>query len=198
MIVHNLEDPFPHVLFEDFYTEDEMALIWEELDFLNRPGKLWDNTIVKDNPAPDHKSGLYLDQVYPHRNMSNILTINRKIFGQADKVENYFLSNYLRTLNTDFTWICYYYDNTYYGMHPDNCVLTAVSTFWREPKMFRGGDLIFETDNYVPDMRPGSLILYPAYERHEVTNVKVSPWDQDNKLSRWSMNQFMLMEQPQR
>ena len=33
-------DPFPHVIFHNFYNRHELDLIWEELDFYTKPGKL--------------------------------------------------------------------------------------------------------------------------------------------------------------
>ena len=35
-------DPFPHAIFYNFYNDDELKLIWKELDFYTEPGKLLD------------------------------------------------------------------------------------------------------------------------------------------------------------
>ena len=35
-------DPFPHAIFHNFYNDDELKLIWEELDFYTKPDKLLD------------------------------------------------------------------------------------------------------------------------------------------------------------
>ena len=34
------KEPFPHLIVEDFYNEKELELIWEELNFYTKPGKL--------------------------------------------------------------------------------------------------------------------------------------------------------------
>lgn len=196
MNVINLTNPFPHVIIKDFYSDEEMKLIQQEFKFLNQPGKLMDNTKIGDTPAPDHKSGLYLDEVYPHRAMSNILTINRKIFDQAHVIEDYVLRHQLNAVHQDFTWICYYYDGTYYGAHPDLCMLTAVSVFHAEPKCFQGGDLRFTRHDYTAPMWNNSIILFHSFEPHEVTTVRVTPSAQKQGLSRWSMNQFMFPRPP--
>ena len=31
-----LKDPFPHMIVENFYNDDELKLIWEELDFYTK------------------------------------------------------------------------------------------------------------------------------------------------------------------
>ena len=33
-------DPFPHVIIDNFYNEEELKLIWQELDFYTHPNKL--------------------------------------------------------------------------------------------------------------------------------------------------------------
>ena len=35
-------DPFPHIIFHNFYNDEELKLIWEELDFYTKPNKLFE------------------------------------------------------------------------------------------------------------------------------------------------------------
>ena len=35
-------EPFPHLVFHNFYTDEELDLIWEELNFYTKPKKLFD------------------------------------------------------------------------------------------------------------------------------------------------------------
>ena len=35
-------EPFPHLVFHNFYTDEELDLIWEELKFYTKPNKLFD------------------------------------------------------------------------------------------------------------------------------------------------------------
>ena len=34
------QEPFPHIIFHNFYDEHELKLIWEELDFFTKDGIL--------------------------------------------------------------------------------------------------------------------------------------------------------------
>ena len=34
------DKPFPHLIIDDFYNPEELELIWEELTFYTKPGKL--------------------------------------------------------------------------------------------------------------------------------------------------------------
>ena len=46
-------DPFPHLIIRNFYNEEELKLIWEELNFLTKPGKLLE---AKDYGGIPHKT----------------------------------------------------------------------------------------------------------------------------------------------
>ena len=40
VIIH--EEPFPHLILKNFYNKEELKLIWEELDFYTKDGKLFE------------------------------------------------------------------------------------------------------------------------------------------------------------
>ena len=33
-------EPFPHIVFHNFYTDEELELIWEELNFYTKPKEI--------------------------------------------------------------------------------------------------------------------------------------------------------------
>ena len=39
-------DPFPHLIIRNFYNEEELKLIWEELNFLTKPGNFLKQKIM--------------------------------------------------------------------------------------------------------------------------------------------------------
>ena len=75
-------DPFPHIVIHDFYDDEELKLIWEELNFYTKPGKLVSADKYGGIVGMTDSKALMLDDVYPkaYRNLSNILTVNRKVF----------------------------------------------------------------------------------------------------------------------
>ena len=83
----------------DYYDENEQNLIWQEIDFLNQPGKLLTPDKTGDENASPNKVGIFLDDIYHHnefRKLSNILTLNRKIFFILDLLkENIFLKSFI-------------------------------------------------------------------------------------------------------
>jgi SM-20-related protein len=70
-------------------------------------------------------------------------------------------------------------DGNFYKWHSDNGshdvsdrVLTYVYYFWHEPKMFRGGHLEFEHEEFAP-INDG-IVFFPSSWQHQVTPVQLS------------------------
>ena len=40
LICDTYEAPFPHIIVKNFFNEEELKLIWQELEFYSHPGKL--------------------------------------------------------------------------------------------------------------------------------------------------------------
>jgi len=170
-------EPVPHCVVRNYYTPEELALIWSELDFLN--GKLYppDQTgsaVGADGKPKKKNKGAFLDDLYSKRELSNILQLNRKIGRQEITGQilgkNWFY-NYLRPSDRlkDRTLVSYYEDGDYYEPHTDSAMVTAISYHWKEPKSFEGGDLYF--GNYKVPIENNSLLIFPSCTEHEVKRV---------------------------
>jgi hypothetical protein len=190
-----LKEPFYHTIIEDYYDEQEQSLIWQELDFLNQPGKLLGREMTGDPLASENKKGIFLDVLYGvNRQVSNILTVNRKLFNVLNDSKNDIKNpfhNFVLNCNRDMTLVSYYSDGCFYGTHKDLNTMTAVTTFWEEPKQFSGGQLVFTDYDYEPKMNHNTLILFPSFERHCVTEVKNE--NENGKNSRYTINQFFTI-----
>ena len=77
----NLE-PFPHIIFHNFYDDYELELIWEELNFYTKPKKLFDVEDYQGVVGFTKAKAIQLDSVYQGKNriLSNILSVSRKVF----------------------------------------------------------------------------------------------------------------------
>ena len=138
-------DPFPLMVVNDFYNEEELALIWKELDFYTEPNKLLEAEEYGGVIGYTNAKALLLDQIYKkskdgktdYRNISNILTVNRKLFscGVLDtyaKIHD--CVGLANKTNWDITKVRYYHDGEYYDPHTDSPVLfLAFSFFFRAP-----------------------------------------------------------------
>ena len=149
-------EPFPLMVIKNFYNDFELALIWQELNYYTAPNKLLEAENYGGVVGYTNAKAIFLDKLYVdneenggvnYRNMSNILTVNRKLFksGVLDKFsELHGCCSIASQSNYDITKVRYYHNNEYYDPHTDKSTqFLAFSYFYREPKKFKGGDLEF-------------------------------------------------------
>jgi hypothetical protein len=191
-----LETHHPYLLIRGFYTDEEQALIWQELDFLTHKHKLQPpQSTGQMNPMMKKNNGIFLDSIYADRSMSNILKVNRKIFSAPvfkAYAELHPLTKCINVVNSDTTLLSYYESTDHYKPHADVAVVTALSWHYQQPRQFEGGDLVFtDLDETIP-VENNMLIVFPSCLRHGVTQVKmkdgVEPW---KGFGRYCLSSFM-------
>lgn len=196
-IITKIQHPFPYLKIENMYTENELDLIAEELAFLTHKEKLEDpeNTgsakengkLLKDN------KGIFLDDLYKKREISNILTINRKIFNK-EYLESYASLNFgygsILECNRDVTLISYYENGGYYYPHKDTAIHTILTWFFRTPKLFDGGNLIFPEYDEEVEIQHNMTIIFPSFVLHSVEEVTMNE-DLPSGFGRYCMSQFI-------
>jgi hypothetical protein len=201
--IHKHVEPFPHLVVEDMYDRYELDLIWEELNFLTKPQKMvmGDSTTGRngDGSLQSLSKSVYLDYVYANRDISNILTVNRKMFREDFLKPFSEISPMCRSIfqqNSDSTKIRYYENDDEYSEHVDMFNYTAITFFYREPRAFEGGDLIFPDFNYHFSCLNNSTILFPSCILHAAAPVKMNEDNVNKSYSgngRYSMMQFLTL-----
>ena len=194
VIIH--EEPFPHLILNNFYNKDELKLIWEELDFYTKDGKLFEAKNFGGIPEKTNSKAIWLDKVFDkkYRNLSNILKVNRKLFDSA--VLEAFSSvhdccSIAKFCNYDVTKVRYYHDGDYYEPHTDKTVqFLGFSYFYREPKKFEGGELIFPKYDYTFDCPNNSLIMMPGWVEHGVSKISIKNSDYFDGYGRYAVTSF--------
>ena len=179
---------------DNFYSEEELADIMHELKFLNKNGKLKlpinTGTAKDDNAVLKNNRGLFLDEIYAERGISDILRLNRKIF-TVEIINAFPCMKAIKKSNSDTTLISYYEDSDYYKSHVDGAVLTALTYFHTLPKAFTGGDLYLrEYDVTLPCVLNRVYFLSSLIE-HEVTPVSMSIKHLSKGFGRYCMSQFL-------
>ena len=118
------EKPFPHLIIENFYSPEELNLIWEELNFYTKPGKLLEAKDFGGIENYTNSHALMLDALYmgKYRDISNILKVNRKLF--TSDALNIFSKIHdccgiAPDANYDCTKVRYYHNGEYYDAHTD-------------------------------------------------------------------------------
>ena len=62
--VDALDGPFPHLIIKNFYNEQELDLIWEELNFYTKPNKLLEAEYYGGVVDATNAKAIILDEVY--------------------------------------------------------------------------------------------------------------------------------------
>ena len=185
---------------ENFYSEDELNLIWKELEFYQ--GKFLSSEFTEPafiegtNISKKQNKGLFLDQLYSpnKRHISNILTLNTKIFDIEFRQKLIQLSPMFRVVdkcNQDSTLLSYYEDSDYYKAHTDSSAMTILSYFFKKPKSFKGGNIRFCDFDTTIEVKNNMLIFFPGVYEHEVDTIKMKEKDLNKNLGRYCMAQFL-------
>ena len=199
-----LNGEIPVIILDNFYDGKELDSIWEELEFFTYshkllPGSQTGTAQNQDTEAPlKENSGLFLDVVWNNqRQLSNILTVNRKIFANQSEVirqsSHWFFRHFSCT--ADHTLISYYEHGNYYKPHSDNSIITVLNWFCKEPKSFSGGDLKLHINGKVGEIEfvNNRTVIFPSCIPHEVTPLEMKSQYFNQKLGRYCMTQFLNM-----
>ena len=189
------EEPFPLMIIENFYNESELELVWEELNFLTKPGKLMDAKDYGGIIENTNAKALILDDIYENaREISNILTVNRKLFdsGVLDNFAEIHPCCKIAPLsNWDTTKVRYYHEGEFYDPHTDrDFQFLAFSYFYKEPKKFSGGDLIFPEYDFKISCDNNSMVIFPGWVEHGVRKVTIKDSEYYEGNGRYSITSF--------
>ncbi len=194
-------EPFPLMVVQNFYNKIELELIWKELDFYTSPNKLFEAKEYGGVVDRTNAKAICLDELYKgqenkknFRNISNILTVNRKLFnsGVLDKFSQLHECCTLATKsNHDITKVRYYHNNEYYDPHTDKSVMfLAFSYFFKEPKKFTGGDLIFPKYDFKVPCDNNTMVIFPGWVEHGVRKVTIKDSDYFDGWGRYCISSF--------
>lgn len=181
-------DPVSFCIVRNFYSEDEVRTIHEELKKLEpqlRDGAETGTAKTVTGEPKKSNRGVFLDEYYAKdRTKSAILTLNRKVFSPEVTYElekKSWIFRYIRKLNHDSTLVSVYKDGDYYRSHEDDSFFTAIYYTWQEPKTFEGGDLYF--GEFKVPIKNNSLLIFPSHTQHEVKPI--------HGYGRYALSQFI-------
>ena len=193
-----METPF--LVVDNFYNKEEQNSIWTELD-LHKENFIVDEGIANRGVAKNNNgkpianlSRIYLDELYENkRERSSILHCYQKLFTR--EIINKYKEKTLaaRTYditNTDWSQVSYYENNNNYDKHYDEFMHSVLIWFYRKPKRFAGGDLIFTDLNETVKCKHNRMILFPSYYYHKVNKVIMKEQYKNKGLGRFCLTHF--------
>ena len=182
MQVKHFKEPFYHTIIYDYFSPSELSEVWQEIDELQQYCK---DTRDEGDPRAMNMTSVHLDKHFvANRGKSKILTHNRKIFNLEEELKENIFSQFIWQSNFDVTQLNMYENGLYHG-HRDSAVMSAVSLFYKEPKPYKGGELVFPEHRYTPNIVNNSTMIFPSFELHAVNPVQ-GP-------GRFSLNQFFFV-----
>lgn len=200
MHIEVINEPFPHAIIKDVYDQNELNLIWQELDFLTYKDKVVSTEemgVAYDFLSCQKKAnntGFNLDEIFPIRKISNILTLNRKIFNRdlAHQLSNVHpLYTGFKLVNYDTTKIRYYDNNEEYESHFDTSNYTVCTYFYKDRSKIKGGDLQFPSYEYKIKTENNMAIFFCGHIEHKATKAeRLDDWKPFDGYGRYCMNQF--------
>ncbi len=192
------------LIIDNWYSSTEEKRIWKELNFYTESDKFEkaESTEIATNEKGEHLGEHYrvhLNKLYTREalklKISDILNyfskLQTKEFLKAIKSCSPSFGKTFAETNTSFTLISYYENNHYYKPHHDSFFWTILIWFYKEPKSFIGGNLIFtEFDNYVVECKHNRLIAFPSYYLHGVETIKIPEEKRGQGLGRYTITHF--------
>tara|TARA_R100000027_G_C2238374_1_gene91204 strand:+ start:148 stop:741 length:594 start_codon:yes stop_codon:yes gene_type:complete len=193
MKLHHYTQPIPYIVVEDTYDDQQLKLIWQELQFyINNPAVFEENTGAaedEDGTSRKRNSGFFLDGIYHRREVSNILTFNRWLYNGCLNLDHWYWRDFKP--DTDYTLVSYYEEGDYYRPHCDKTMATAVTWLFREPKKFTGGDFLFPEFDISINVENNVTVVFPGLVQHAVTPIEMKKEDRGLGLGRYCISQFM-------
>ena len=188
------------MIVDNFYTLDEQHLIWQELetlrDIFTLDKKLDGYGVAKDsnNTPLTSLKRIYLDDTYLNKRQdSKILSLYHKIISQ-EVLENYRNTTpswrQFEITNNDCSLVSYYDDSDDYKEHFDSFMHTAFVWFYKTPKRFEGGNLIFSESNAIVECEHNRMVIFPSYYLHKVDKIKMKKKYRNKGLGRYCITHF--------
>jgi hypothetical protein len=160
-----------YLVIDDFYNEQELKLVEEEILALRPYGVSASYTGADRNKKTGY--GLVLDDMFAkYRDRSKILNANRKLFSnevfeKATKLNAFF--GHLKYCDLDSTFLNYYTNGQEYKGHRDIATLSAVTFF--EIGKFTGGDFYFSEQDKTVAFKHNRLVLFPSCIEHQALPI---------------------------
>lgn len=193
-----LTDPFPHIIVEDVYEEQELELIWEEFNFFTKRGKLLRPEEYGGVVGKTTAGAIPLTACFGRdRNLSSILQLEDSLVKKLTPClkewkQTHYSIKYIPVPKQLYTKLRYYYDGEGYGTHIDKPFAYIIfSYFYKEPKKFTGGELFFADFDYEFPCNNNSLIIIPPYVAHGVKTVHIDENSYYSGNGRYAITTFV-------
>lgn len=179
MNIITLESKLPCLIIKNTFLPEQVKAIYKELDFLHPHLLTPDQTssAFHNGEYLKKNKGIFTGDFYTNVNFSNIDRVRDSLFSNLEFQKTItdlspphsliFNSNVFHTL------ISYFDDGDYYKPHKDSAAISFVTYFFREPKNFTGGKIIFPDFNVEIEPENNLSVVFLSSMLHEVTPITI-------------------------
>ena len=194
-----ITEPFPHIIGTDVWDDEELELIWEELNYYNKPGRLrnaidYGGVVNKTTAKAIALTAIFKDK---YSDLSNIISLQPNLLKKLGphlakwSKSHYSLYDVGKAKKTYYK-IRYYHDGDGYGGHTDSPFAYLIFMYFhKEPKKFSGGELYFEHFGTEFPCNHNSLIVLPSYVKHGVRPVSIDDQNYHAGNGRYAITIFL-------
>jgi hypothetical protein len=173
-----------HLVVDDFFNEDELKLVWRELDYLTSPNRMFPPTDPHSGSAIQNGKPLKQNMVAPLMQLFNSPQYS-DIFNSFGKIYNDEFIQIMDEMSNEFRYysgsdhlnnrcfVSYYENEDYYKLHRDNAILTFLYWVNKEPKQFKGGDLTLPEIGVDVEYKNNRLVIFPSHLLHSVSSIEM-------------------------
>jgi Rps23 Pro-64 3,4-dihydroxylase Tpa1-like proline 4-hydroxylase len=184
----NDEKEFPHLIIDDFFTVEELKILWKEIFYLYDNGKFFKSSIDKKSGHNGTEPLALNRRCYPNLVLNDDQINSSLLFNSIVKVQDknfhkevektfknspYALYKTFLGLNRSNLVLNYYEESEQYKEHFDQFQFSMITWLFKEPKNFEGGDFIFTKNNTKIEIINNRCILFPGFYYHKVEPVKM-------------------------
>ena len=201
---NNVGSAFPYLVIDNWFNEQELDIVWKELDFLNSSNQM--NRAEKESSTAKDEIGnsmaaakrANLDEIYniKRADYSNILRLKDKLrqpsfFENVKKTFTEGTFHRFTKIDRIDSLISYYENYDFYKTHNDISYLTILIWLYKEPKKFDGGELELNESSNIIDCKNNRLIMFRSDNFHTVNPVIMKSEDTNKMNGRFTLTYFL-------
>jgi Rps23 Pro-64 3,4-dihydroxylase Tpa1-like proline 4-hydroxylase len=180
----------PFLLVDNCFDSDDNISICERLSNLipdmEMPGATGGASSRISGPFKKNK-GIFLENHSNVKELLNKFYSNPELVHQIEKVDFLFFKTFMSCEKASVL-VSYYGEGDYYLPHADDSKITSITWFYKEPKLFTGGDLYFPDIELIIPPKNGRTLFFYGSLPHGVSKTFVNSNASDS--GRFSVTKF--------
>jgi len=176
---------YPYVIIDNWFTKQELNEVWKQLNYFTDKNILPKSYFRNDLLAYDNNGNCYNESytmffdTYFQSFGLKFNHISNTIYKVQNNTFHDTLTNTSEVFNTFANtnqspiFACYYENNHRYQYHVNNGLFTILVWMYKEPKKFKGGDLIFKKGEKIVNAKNNRMIIFPSYLEYKIDKVNM-------------------------